>query len=235
MARRDDEFWRVQAGEYVLGTLSEREMRRFERRRARDAYYCDMADEWERKFSPLGETLPETEPSPEVWVRIERQIAEKPARRGLWDRLGFWRGFGLSAAALAACLLAFIVVDRLVLPTAPAVERVAVLSDKTAPAWLVTIGPGGRRMSILPLREVSIPSGKALELWLVRGKGVAPVSLGLVPPAGRRAVALPAHAVRSWPQATQLAITLEPRDGWKPGTAHGPALYAGAIRGREGR
>lgn len=229
MARRDHEYWRVKAGEYVLGTLSEREMRRFERLRARDAYYCDLADDWERRFSPLGETLSETEPPPELWTRIERQIASKPARAGLWSRLGFWRGFGLSAAALAACLLAFIIVDRFVLPPAPVTEKIAVLSDKSSAAWLVTIRQNGTRMTILPLREISIPSGKSLELWLVRGKGEAPVSLGLVPADGRRSVALSEAAVRNWPRATQLAITLEPEEGWQPGTPHGQALYAGKI------
>jgi anti-sigma-K factor RskA len=229
MAKRDDEYWRATAGEYVLGTLSERERRRFERLRARDAYYCDMADEWERKFSPLGETLEETEPPPELWTRIERQIAEKPAPASLWDRIGFWRGFGLSAAALAACLLAFIIVDRYVLPPAPATEKIAVLSDKSSAAWLVTIRDGGTRMTILPLRDISIPPGKSLELWLVRGKGEAPVSLGLVPASGRRSVALSEAAVRNWPSATQLAITLEPEDGWRPGTPYGQALFAGKI------
>ena len=229
MARRDDEHWRVTAGEYVLGTLSEREARRFEKLRARDAYYCDMADDWERQFSPLGESLPEAEPPPELWTRIERQIAEKPASARLWDRLGFWRGFGLSAAALAACLLAFVIVSRFVLPPAPVTEKIAVLSDKSSAAWLVTIRQDGTRMTILPLREISIPSGKSLELWLVRGKGEAPVSLGLVPADGRRAVALSEAAVRNWPRATQLAITLEPETGWRPGTPYGQALFAGKI------
>lgn len=229
MAKRDDEYWRVRAGEYVLGTLSEREARRFERLRARDAYYCDMADDWERRFGPLSETLQETDPPPEVWTRIERQIAEKAAPTRLWDRLGFWRGFGLMAAALAACLLAFVIVERVVLPPATATEKIAVLSDKSSAAWLVTIRQDGTRMTILPLREISIPTGKSLELWLVRGKGETPVSLGLVPADGRRSVTLPETAVRNWPRATQLAITLEPERGWRPGTPYGQALFAGKI------
>lgn len=229
MAKRNDEYWRVKAGEYVLGTLSEREARRFERLRARDAYYCDMADDWERRLSPLGETLADTNPPPEIWTRIERQIAETPAPAPLWDRLGFWRGFGLTAAALAACLLVFVIVERVVLPPAPVTEKIAVLSDKSSAAWLVTIRADGRRMTILPLRDISIPTGKSLELWLVRGKGEAPVSLGLVPALGRRSVALPERAVRSWPRATQLAITLEPEQGWQPGTPYGQALFAGKI------
>jgi len=229
MARRDHEYWRAQAGEYVLGTLSERDMRRFEKLRARDAYYCDLADDWERRFSPLGETLPETEPPPELWARIAQKIAEPPVPARLWDRLGFWRGFGLTAAALAVCLLAFVIVERVVLPPAPVTEKIAVLSDKSSAAWLVTIRQNGTRMSIVPLRDISIPSGKSLELWLVRGKGEAPVSLGLVPAAGRREVALSKAAVQSWPRATQLAITLEPETGWRPGTAYGQALFAGKI------
>jgi anti-sigma-K factor RskA len=229
MAKRDEEYWRVKAGEYVLGTLSEREARRFERLRVRDAYYCDMADDWERRLSPLGGTLADTDPPPEVWTRIERQIAEKPAPARHWDRLGFWRGFGLTAAALAACLLAFVIVERVVVPPAAVTEKIAVLSDKSSAAWLVTIRQDGRRMTILPLREISIPTGKSFELWLVRGKGEAPVSLGLVPASGRHSVALPETAVRNWPRATQLAITLEPAQGWQPGTPYGQALFAGKI------
>ncbi len=72
MAKRDDEYWRQIAGEYVLGTLRGRARRRFERLRKRDAYYCEMADEWERRLGPLAESLPEFELPREVarlWKR----------------------------------------------------------------------------------------------------------------------------------------------------------------------
>ena len=236
MARRDHEFWRLRAGEYVLGTLSDRKRRQFERLRDRDAYYCDMADDWERRFTPLAETLQEVAPSPDVWVRIQSSIQKPPLPKTLWDRLGFWRGFGIAAAGLAVCLLVFIVMERLVPPTPGALGGVAVLNDKASAAtWLVTVGNGGRRLAIRPLMLVEIPAGKSLELWLIGRKGEKPLSLGRIPVGGRRSVNLSEAAVKSWPRASSLAITLEPKSGWRPGTPLGPVLYIGKVQLKVGR
>jgi len=230
MAKRDDEYWRRIAGEYVLGTLRGRARRRFERLRERDAYYCNMADEWESRLGPLAESLPETDPPPEVWARISLRIDAPKTGAGLWDRLVFWRGFGLAAAALAASLLIFVAVGQLSGPPDSTLRRVAILTDKSKSAsWLITVMGDGRRMNVTALQPVTVPKDRSLELWLITIPGETPRSLGLMPRAGRRMLTVPREVARLWPRATVLAITLEPAGGWKPGTKTGPALYTGPI------
>jgi anti-sigma-K factor RskA len=230
MAKRDDEYWRRIAGEYVLGTLRGRARRRFERLRARDAYYCEMADEWERRLGPLAESLPETEPPAEVWTRISKQIDGAKPKPGLWDRVEFWRGFGFATAALAASLLVFIAVGQFAGPHESVAERVAVLNDKSKTAsWLVTVAADGKRMTVAALQPIAVPKDRTLELWLITKPGKAPRSLGLLPKTGRRSVALPGEVARLWPRGRLLAISLEPAGGWKPGTKLGPILFSGPI------
>lgn len=230
MAKRDDEYWRQIAGEYVLGTLRERARRRFERLRKRDAYYCEMADEWERRLGPLAESLPEIEPPREVWTRISQRIDGSKVKTALWDRLVFWRGFGLASAALAASLLVFVAVGQFAGPHESIAERVAGLNDKSkAASWLVTVAADGRRMTVAALQPVAVPKDRTLELWLITKPGEAPRSLGLLPSAGRRSVELPDEVTRLWKLASLLAITLEPAGGRKPGTKLGPILFSGPI------
>lgn len=228
------------AGEYVLGTLRGRARRRFERLRDRDPEIDAVSRDWERRFASLADEMPETEPPPEVWARIEASIGQPGKIRedvgagrrvSIWERLGFWRGFGLATAALAACLLAFIAVDRLSPPAGTDFEWAAVLADKqSAATWLVTVADDGRRLSVVPLRQVSIPPDRALELWLVVDAKTPPRSLGLVPARGRRAIELPEGTRKLWSRATVLAMTLEPGGGWVPGTSYGPQLYSGPLK-----
>lgn len=230
MKKRDDDYWRQIAGEYVLGTLRGRARRRFERLRERDAYYCDMADEWERRLGPLAESLPETEPPDEVWTRISQRIDGTKSRLGLWDRLVFWRGFGLASAVLAAGLLVFVAVGEFAGPHESVAERVAVLNDKSKVAsWLVTVEANGRWMTVAALQPIAVPKNRTLELWLITKPGEAPRPLGLLPGVGRRSFELPREVARLWPRASLLAVTLEPAGGWKPGTKLGPILFSGPV------
>ena len=230
MAKRDDEYWRRIAGEYVLGTLRGRARRRFERLCARDAYYFEMADEWERRLGPLAESLPESEPPAEVWTRISQQIDGAKTKIGLWDRLVFWRGFGLVSAALAASLLVFVSIGQFGGQRDTVAERVAVLNDKSkAASWLITVAANGRRMTVAALQPVAMPKNRTLELWLITKPGEAPRSLGLLPRTGRRSVELPREIARLWKRARLMAVTLEPAGGWIPGTKLGPVLFSGPI------
>ena len=79
-----DAFVMLETGEH--GELLRRKFARagFERRRERDARYCQAADLWEAKLALLKEFLPEAGPAPaRVWSRIEQKIAR--------ERVGFSR------------------------------------------------------------------------------------------------------------------------------------------------
>ncbi len=71
------------AAEYAIGSLQGTVGQGFERRRERDARYCRAADKWEDRFAFLTETLPASPVPPQVWSRIQQQVAR--------ERVGFAR------------------------------------------------------------------------------------------------------------------------------------------------
>jgi anti-sigma-K factor RskA len=133
----DTETRDLLAAEYVLGTLSGAERRRFERLLSADRDLRDLVERWEQRLNPLAESVPAEEPPAHVWDEIARQIAlarapAAPVREGwfdrLWDSVGFWRGAAALAAATAAALLLYVVS----LPQGVAPEQIAALDKRLA-------------------------------------------------------------------------------------------------------
>lgn len=229
MARRDPETRRLVAAEYVLGTLRGQARRRFERLRNDDAALCQDADDWEHRLATMVEALPGVEPPARVWQAIERRIKAAPARVGLWERLGFWRGLALAASAAAVALLLIVLWPAA--PELPSIAGpVAVLSDAEArPAWLVRFDAPARAAVIEPLGRVDAGPGKDYELWLLPSNNRAPVSLGVIGKAGRQRIALPASAAGLLPDAAGVAVSVEPGGGSPTGQPTGPVLFQGRF------
>src|ERR1041384_7872213 len=94
------------AAEYVLGTLSGRARRRFDRWRSQEWHVERRVQAWEERLSGLALRLPPMRPSPEVWNQIEKRIAVSsasahakapPASR----RVVRWQAIAASIALLA--------------------------------------------------------------------------------------------------------------------------------------
>jgi anti-sigma-K factor RskA len=134
----DPETRDLLAAEYVLGTLSGADRRRFERLLSGDGNLRDLVERWELRLNPLAEQVPPVQPATHVWDEIARRTAPEPAasaasvRAGwfghLWDSLGFWRG----AAALGAATAAALVVYVASLPRSVAPEQIAALDKRLA-------------------------------------------------------------------------------------------------------
>lgn len=74
MSSRDEEWWDLQAGELVLGTLDDHERDLFESIRKRDPEFQYRITQWETRFAPLDRSLnPETPPE-HVWQAIESNL-----------------------------------------------------------------------------------------------------------------------------------------------------------------
>jgi anti-sigma-K factor RskA len=117
------------AGEYVLGTLTRRARRRFERLLAtRPAARAAVAG-WEDRLVGLSIAVPPVAPPPRVWERIAEQLgfahAGAPARRSPWRSPALWQALA-AALAIVAIALGF---DRMRI--AP---RVAELEQQVAAA-----------------------------------------------------------------------------------------------------
>ena len=106
MKRRDDATWQIIAGEYALGTLAGPARERFRKLRDDDAYYCTMADGWERQFLLLTDSLPPVAPSPQLWSRISYAVDNGPESKpnGGW-RVWGWVLLAAGIAVLSAGLM----------------------------------------------------------------------------------------------------------------------------------
>jgi anti-sigma-K factor RskA len=138
----DPETRDLLAAEYVLGTLSGADRRRFEQLLSGDGNLRDLVERWELRLNPLAEQVPPVQPATHVWDEIARRTAPAPAaslaaaaasvRAGwfgqVWDSLGFWRGAAALGAATAAALLVYVAS----LPPRIAPEQIAALDKRLA-------------------------------------------------------------------------------------------------------
>jgi anti-sigma-K factor RskA len=94
------------AGEYVLGTLTLRARRRFERLMAARPAARRHVEEWQERLAPIDLTLAPVAPPARVWQRIAGQLGFTPdvPRPSLWQRLGLWRAIAATFAVLAIAL-----------------------------------------------------------------------------------------------------------------------------------
>lgn len=165
----------------------------------------------------------------------------------LMRRAQHWRLLALGCGALAAVLAAFIAVSQVKpgfhipqliarsapSPTAVAApvrsQLVAVLQqDPSAPAFLLTIDPAARTMSV---HTVAAKPGTdhSFELWLIGPQASTPRSLGLIGETEYTQRPLPANLDAVALQAATYAVSYEPAGGSKTGAPSGPILFTGKL------
>ncbi len=227
------------AAEYVIGTLAGVERAAFAGTLATDEAARAAVAGWERRLSPLGLTGDELAPPAELWSRIEQALGGPASAKrfrvidggaradaALLRSRNRWRVSALSAAGIAAALVAFVVVREVGnLRQSDATTYVAAVNrggDK--PALIVTVDLKTRQVLVRPV-AAQAPAGHSLELWYIGG-GHAPRSMGLVTDASARA-AIPAGA--DVDGAATFAVSVEPPGGSRTGGPTGAVLYSGQL------
>jgi len=218
------------AAEYALGTLRGRARARLRRWMREDAALARAVAEWEARLSPLAEAVQPVRAPARVWSEIETRLGAGPASAGWWDRVAFWRPFGILASGAMAALLA--VVALLPAGRPPPVEPtpasyIAVLSDPRTqrPVLVATAARRDARLSVRALDPAILVAGRSLELWAVPKRG-GPKSLGLLE-AEHATLKLAGDADRVLGDVPLLAVSLEPPGGSPTGAPTGPVLYSG--------
>lgn len=162
----------------------------------------------------------------------------------LAGRVQRWRGFAVGMSAIAALLAVYVAISQFapgLLPAgrgaqnaavstaAPPARLVAVLQQEpTAPAFLLTVDPQDRSMTVRRLTASADP-GRSYELWLISNNNPKPVSLGLVGASEFTTRALPQGFNISELPAASYAISLEPAGGSPSGAPTGPILFKGKM------
>jgi anti-sigma-K factor RskA len=156
-----------------------------------------------------------------------------------------WRSLALALGAVAAVLAAYVGLAKLApgltqagrqsqpalaAPRAPASSRlVAVLQQEpTAPAFLLTLDPEARTMTVRRLTAAA-DAGRTYELWLFSSKLQKPASLGAVGADEFTSRPIPANVDLETMRSATYGISLESAGGSQSGAPNGPMLFRGRM------
>lgn len=226
------------AREYVLGTLTGRARRRFERvlRQSPAAHVAVGA--WQERFSVLAAGVPPMQPREAVWQGLEQRLfapaRPEPAKPGPLRWLSDLLSGKALAGALAGVLLCTVVLrmqPQLIGLEAPQealpASYVGLLLDGSGkPTVLASSKRHGRQMTIKLLQTVDVPAGRVAHLWAFP-KDAAPfvvATLPALPAKGNVSFTLPDTSEKLFSTVGRLAISIDaaPR---QPGDAP-PADFA---------
>ncbi len=231
------------AGEYALGALRGPARRRLEALMRTRPELQDRVGAWQQDLTPLDEETPAVEPPLRILERLMGSLDSAHSRPKLpfWARLGFWRPFGVAAAALTVLLAVSTlylasrppdVEDRVQVFGAP--SYVAVLqSDAEIPAVVVTAFKDPFRLVVEPTESLAIPADGTLRLWAVERDSGTVRPLTTI--AGGAAFLEPLSD-EGWQHiktAESLIVSLEPL-GAAAEAPVGPILYSGPCLNLKG-
>jgi anti-sigma-K factor RskA len=203
------------AAEYVLGSLSSRARRRFERLRQRLPAVEKAALDWERRLMPLSGSVPTQQPPARVWDAIDERTGgdARRASTGSWTWLRPVWGFAFGVLATLGVITLFpealpiesIVQERGTLPQ----SYVGLLTDAQNNAVLLASSTRhGRVLSVKRLRAMDVPSGRVAVLWALPRDG-APFAVGVVPPADKATLTLADTSEKLFSNVPRLAVSFE--------------------------
>ncbi len=219
------------AAEYVLGTLSGRARKRFERWRAREWHVERRVQAWEERLVGLALRLSPMRPSPHVWSQIEKRIGATAAP-GTTPARAPSDGRRISTLrALAASIAIFVVLVggfAAWRTTHPALTELARITspNEVQPAWIISADADLRRLRAVAGGGARPQQGKSFELWALPDReGAAPVSLGLMPDSGQLDRELTDAQRAALLGSSKVAISLEPLGGSPTSAPTGPVLF----------
>lgn len=235
---RDDDDASLLAAEYALGVLEADAHRAAAARAERDRAFARDVTGWHERLSPMLDDIAPVAPPLALWPRIRAALGLDAAPRvPLWQRLGFWQGFGAAGLAATAASLVAVMVLRTHVPELPGVHAaraphpITLLTSLAAPdgvgAYVAAVDADACTLLLVPTGDARIPAGKVAELWVITPNGT-PRSLG-VRSDGMQAVSVPTPLRKIFRATTALAVSIEPRGGSPTGLPTGDVVASGAL------
>jgi anti-sigma-K factor RskA len=224
------------AAEFVFGTMSARVRRRFQAIQRALPAAQQAVQTWERRLTPLAQSIPPEQPSAAVWKAIDHRTtaqASRPVARAsvwlAWLKPVVGMAFGVIATLGLVKLYptAVVPVDEIVQERGTLPESyVGLLTDAANnPVVLASSTRHGRTMSIKMLRKVDVPPGKVLQLWALPKEGAA-FPLGVVPAEGKGSFQMADTSEKLLSSVPRLAVSVEDAPA-RAGAAPAPYLLTG--------
>jgi anti-sigma-K factor RskA len=225
---------RVLAAEYVLGVLGGEERRALEARLPLEPELAREVAYWEERLGGMASYVQPITPPARSWMRIEAMVSAPPGTSRpatLWNSLSFWRGFGMTTAAVAVAAIAVLanIITAPPLVTPPRAPLLATLTGiKTnQPNFVAAIGADGTSLTIVPAALLTADK-RSMELWLIP-QGGKPASLGLIAAGQPVRLNVPPELLQYVGSGATLAVSLEPPGGSPTGQPTGEVIAHGDL------
>lgn len=221
--------------EYVLGTLSREERADVARRREYEPALDREIREWERRLTPLADTVAPIAPPAGLYDKIRREIGfaanavpiSERVRR-LMERGNRWRNATVAMSAAAASLVGIVGWQGYQLRQMPT-QYVAVLQSADAvPAFLLTVDTKRDLFVISALKKPTGPE-KSYQLWLVHNDMPRPKSLGVFDDSKMVMQPMAKGKLHDMMMEGTYDVSLEPRGGSPTGLPTGPVVFSGKL------
>ncbi len=211
-----------QAGEYVLGTLTDSEQARLEQQLDSDYALQAAVTSWEQRLTPMLDLLAPVTPPANMWQRIQQQIEPKIERRRLWNSLQFWRNLGMVAATLVLGLGLSIFGMREDL----GMERVMMIASNNSPQveWVVGTHDQSEMLHVKAVAPPTLPHGKVCQLWMETADGMLK-AVGVLPHSGDKMMRPPVALQEN----SGFKVSVESEDNLPQHGPTGPVIYSGKL------
>lgn len=206
--------------EYVLGTLTGRARRRFERLLVEAPLAARVVVRWQQRFDVLAAGVPAVQPREQVWQGLQQRLFAAPREASapsLWSRLQSLLAPRVLGGVLAGVLAATVVLrlqpqwlDLEARGESLPQSYVGLLVNDAGQATLLASSRRhGRSITVKLLQPLQVPDGQVARLWALPRDG-APFLVGLVPASGSATIALTDSAEKLFFTVAKLGVTIEP-------------------------
>lgn len=205
----------IEAGEYVLGVMTDAERAEFERRLNQEPELALEVKSWTEHFAAMSQKLDQEPVNPRVWAKVNHtlSVAGKPATAAspfAW----LWKGWAVAASAAVVVLGVQLLGASQGASDAPRYVAVMKSPDKTT-EWLVEAMPNDTlrvyQIGNLPIEGNPANMGKTLQLWTKAPSDPGPTSLGLME--WGKPMVIDADELPDLVEKQLFEVTLEPAGG----------------------
>jgi len=216
MNSTDEQWWDLQAAEYVLGSLDDDERVLFEQLLQTDPDVQRRVAEWQTRLDPLNKSTAEVEPS----ASVRQAIMDRVHHTSVTDAVirfdkgrKRWRATAIASMALAATIAGIAFLNPGLFTgkaPAPAITVAVLQTADNKPLWAVNYD-SVERLSVSVLGNPELKDDQDYQLWMVLPDDKGVQSVGLLP----STQGMQSELILPLPidQATAFAVSLEPKGG----------------------
>ncbi|MCR2747199.1 anti-sigma factor [Limnobacter parvus] len=204
----------IEAGEYVLGVMTDAERFDFEQRLSQEPELALEVKSWTEHFAAMSQKLDQEPVNPRVWAKVDQSVAKANTAGNASPLAWLWKGWAVAASAAVVVLGVQLLGASQGASDAPRYVAVMKSPDKTT-EWLVEAMADDTirvyQIGNLPIEGNPANMGKTLQLWTKAPNDPAPTSLGLME--WGKPMVVRADKLPDLVEKQLFEVTLEPAGG----------------------